>query len=70
MKNREILEKSELVGCFYCLKIFNPSEIKEWIDDEQTAICPYCGIDSVMAGPPHQALNTEMLQEKHDKEFS
>lgn len=47
-KARSKLEASEACGCYFCLKIYNPNEIDEWIDDEQTAICPYCGIDSVL----------------------
>jgi len=41
---------SDKCGCFYCLNHFEPSEIKEWIDGGQTALCPRCGIDSVIAG--------------------
>ena len=35
---------------FFCLKIFNPKEITDWIEDkyDKTALCPYCGIDSVI----------------------
>lgn len=35
-------------GCFYCLEIFSPKDIFEWIDDDSTALCPYCGIDSII----------------------
>ena len=32
-------------GCFYCLRIYDPKEIHEWIADEWgTAVCPYCGV--------------------------
>lgn len=48
---RDILV-SEQCGCFYCLAQFAPQAIREWIDDEQgvgqTALCPKCGIDSVV----------------------
>lgn len=50
-----VLKEDEQCGCFYCLKIFSPSEIKEWIEEEDPdngkggkAICPYCGVDSVI----------------------
>jgi len=43
------LENDCLCGCFHCLEIFNPKLIKDWIPDESgTAICPYCGIDSII----------------------
>jgi hypothetical protein len=38
---------SKNVGCFYCLKIFSPAEIEEWTLDG-CALCPHCGIDSVL----------------------
>jgi hypothetical protein len=49
---REILG-STICGCFYCCSKFPPSEIVEWIDEHQTgegqtALCPRCGIDSVI----------------------
>ncbi len=47
----EILESNEC-GCFYCLNVFLPIEIEEWTDENnakgETAICPKCGIDSVI----------------------
>jgi hypothetical protein len=50
INNKSLLKKDDLCGCFYCLKIFNPNEITEWINDksEITATCPHCGIDSVI----------------------
>ncbi|KGD68386.1 hypothetical protein LG45_08860 [Flavobacterium aquatile LMG 4008 = ATCC 11947] len=45
--------KSNLCGCFYCLKTFLPTEIEEWIEENdnrgETAVCPKCGIDSVLS---------------------
>lgn len=49
INNREELQKDKKCGCFYCLKIFDPKEIVFWIEDTSgTAVCPYCGIDSVI----------------------
>lgn len=47
--HRSSIIKDKLCGCFYCLEIFSPAEISSWIDDtnDKTALCPYCGIDSV-----------------------
>lgn len=45
---REVME-STLCGCFYCRETFPPVEIEDWLDDEPpTALCPRCGIDSVI----------------------
>lgn len=48
------LESDRVCGCFCCGQIFFPSEITEWIivnnpcDRRGTAICPHCGVDSVI----------------------
>ena len=48
------LEKDDICGCFYCETIFSPTEITEWLihsnpcDKRGTAVCPHCGIDSVI----------------------
>jgi hypothetical protein len=46
--HREELQSSTIAGCFYCCETFPPSAIDEWIDDGQCAMCPRCGIDSVI----------------------
>ena len=43
----EILQ-SDICGCFYFITTFRPIDIIEWTDDKQTALCPNCGIDSVI----------------------
>lgn len=48
-KNREQILASKLVSCFYCCRTYPPSEITEWTDNDQTAICP-CWVDSVLPG--------------------
>lgn len=49
--NEERLRNAEKCGCYHCTTIFRPAEITEWTDKSyefRTAICPYCGIDSVI----------------------
>ena len=51
--NRDTLAQDSKCGCFYCLNIFSPSKIEEWCpevedSEEVTAICPHCGVDSVI----------------------
>lgn len=48
--NRERVMQSTACGCYFCLRIFPPALIKEWADDEATALCPHCDTDSVLAG--------------------
>ena len=66
------LEKDHVCGCFYCLNIFSPTEIEEWLiednpaDKRGTAICPYCGIDSVIGESSGYPITKEFLQKMHD----
>lgn len=66
---KEILA-SKKCGCFYCLETFKPSEIKEWVDDGKCAICPRCGIDSVLGDAAGFPLTKEFLGSLHHYWFS
>lgn len=46
-------------GCFYCLRVFDGTEVHRWIDrnrgasrshvrESNTAICPHCHLDMVL----------------------
>lgn len=69
------LEKDRVCGCFYCMKIFSPSEIQEWviagtpIDWRGTALCPYCGIDSVNGESSGYPITPEFLKAMYRKWF-
>lgn len=58
--NRESL-RSGRAGCFHCCGVFLASEIREWIDADETALCPRCGIDSVLS-ENDVALDAEFLR--------
>ena len=63
-KNRLIL--GEKCVCYCCSSKFNKNEIEEWVDDEQTAICPRCHIDSVI----NDNLTDNELAQLNKKMFS
>jgi len=67
--NRSALEKTNLCGCFCCRRTYNPSEIHEWIDGGETALCAKCSIDSVLA-LDDSVDNTSMLEEMYVYWFS
>jgi hypothetical protein len=48
--HRDVIEVVDVVTCFYCGHIGHPQDITEWVDGGQTALCPKCGIDSVLPG--------------------
>lgn len=66
MKNRAQVEASSEVGCYKCLEIFDPKEIKFWTDQEQTAVCPYCQCDTILAPAPDFEVTKEALSEIHN----
>lgn len=68
--HRDEILKSNLCGCFHCLSIFSPSKIDEWIDDGQCAMCPNCGIDSVIGSESGYPITTEFLKEMSNHWFS
>lgn len=68
--NKAQLENDELCGCFYCLEIFDPKEIKDWVGDtDGTALCPYCGIDSVIGANAGFPINEEFLAKMREYWF-
>ena len=69
--HRGLLINDKLCGCFYCLEIFFPSEIGCWIRDrfDETAICPYCGIDSIIGESSGYPITKEFLSEMNTHWF-
>ncbi len=71
--NREAVSKSDVCGCFFCLKTFSGSAISQWVDesrDTQTAMCPHCGIDSVLASGSGIEITPEVLAGMNQHYFS
>src|SRR5262245_25695988 len=65
IRHRDEVLASSLCGCFYCCRVFPPWEITHWTDDAegvgQTALCPKCGIDSVIGSESGFPLTREFL---------
>lgn len=60
--HKEKLLRDQKCGCFYCLEIFSPNKIEEWIDDTSgTAICPYCGVDSIIGESSKYPITKEFF---------
>lgn len=60
-KNKEEVMKSSYCGCYNCTKIFTPDMIVEYIDNGQTVVCPFCGIDSVLGSTMGYDFNLKFL---------
>lgn len=77
--NRSMIEASDQCGCFHCLEIFEPSLVKDWLpvqetDEEfglpvrreETALCPKCGLHSIVGDAGDYPVTRESLQKVHD----
>jgi len=69
-EHRNSILQSSRCGCFCCMKFFKPAQIKEWIDAGQTALCYWCGIDSVLCDKDVPKLNKKLLKEMEAYWFS
>ena len=69
-RHRAELEASTICGCFYCLRTFPQTEIADWIDDEQTAICPYRLVDSVIGSASGYPITANFLERMNKYWFS
>ena len=72
-RHRAEVFASAACGCFYCGATFPPAAIAEWVDEweeiGQTALCPQCGIDSVIGSESGYPLTPEFLAAMHQHWF-
>lgn len=54
--HRKQIEKSAVCGCFFCETRFDSARIEEWTDEGDTALCPNCGVDSVIGDASRLAV--------------
>ena len=64
-ENRKSIGESRMCGCYFCRRVFPASEVTEWISDTRgdTAVCPYCSIDSVIGDASGIPLWEDVLEE-------
>jgi len=70
MRNRVSIEESEGCGCYCCCEVFSKLGITEWTDKGETAICPKCGVDAVIAQSMSVPLDKESLKEMQQYWFA
>ncbi|NLI53052.1 MAG: cytoplasmic protein [Clostridiales bacterium] len=69
--HRAQLQQDQICGCFYCLRLFHPREITEWIDEPGgTALCPHCGIDAVIGESSRLPMTKDFLRRMHQYWFT
>ena len=63
--HRAEIIRSHHCGCFHCCAIFVPGQVTTWIDDVngegQTALCPSCGIDSLVGDASGFGISRDFL---------
>jgi hypothetical protein len=69
-RHRAEIEASARCGCFFCFRTFSSTEIKAWTDANQTALCPACGVDSVIGSASKHRLDDDFLRGMHTHFFS
>ena len=73
IRNRDEILASELCGCFYCLSIYTPDKISEWLKEDNdsgyTALCS-CGVDALIGSASNFPITSEFMQAMHSKWFS
>lgn len=71
IRNRTEILRSNVCGCFYCLRIYPPTAIETWVNDsgDQTAVCPECHVDSVIGSESSYPITTEFLAQMNKHWF-
>jgi hypothetical protein len=65
------IKNSIQAGCFACLEVFPTSAIYWWLPDKpiQTAMCPHCEIDAVLADDENVKLSDDLLKQMQIRYF-
>ena len=69
LHNRMEIAKSSMCGCISCRSVFAATEVVDYIDAGQTALCPECGIDAVIGDAAGVELAAEQLATMNKKYF-
>ena len=67
--NEAELRQSKVAGCFYCTSVFPATEVTHFLENERTALCPECMIDSVLGDASGFPISPAFLAEMHQYWF-
>ena len=70
-QNEHLIRDAKQAGCFCCLEVFPTSAIDEWhqYQNSQTACCPHCSVDSVLADDENVKLSHDLLKQMQTRYF-
>jgi len=69
-KHRAAVEASATCACYFCFRSFVPAAIKTWIEGNQTALCPHCGLDAVLGSASPHRIDNQFLRQMHQHYFA
>lgn len=65
---------SDVCGCYFCLAVYRPAEIAEWIGVVegvgQTAVCPRCGVDAVVGSAAGFPMTRAFLVRMYERWYA
>lgn len=68
-ENREEISRSGLCYCMFCKRVSFSVLIHEWADEGKTALCPNCGVDSVIGDASGVEMTPALMTSLHDFYF-
>lgn len=69
IRNRVEILKSRNCCCIDCRQIFPAKDVTDWIDGNQTAMCPYCNADAVIGDASTFQLTEDFIITLHNEYF-
>ncbi len=60
-RNRPMLEGTGRAACFGCLAEVQTARVTEYVDAGQTALCPHCGLDTLLPMSESDSLDSSLL---------
>lgn len=67
--NRNLIAVASKCYCFYCKASVESREIQNYADNGQTAICPKCGIDSIIPDSIDEPVDRKTIAEMNEYWF-
>lgn len=69
-RHKKSILESPYAGCFFCKTLVPTRDITEWVHEDQTAICPKCGVDSLLPDNQYFPITPELLQIMYEEYFT
>lgn len=71
--NRDLIEKSNKCYCFYCKSTLDAKDLLkptvQYINGGKSAICPKCGIDSILPDAIDEKITKEIIDDMYERFF-